>query len=169
MLFFAGTLVPALGFFDVYPMRFSFVADHFQYLASAGLLAPLAAGIVMATQRWSIRRHSTHSALRTPHSSLLTGPRRRLLRALGSAGGTHLPAVPGLQGPADPLERHAGQEPRLLDGVEDKNRGKLYQELYQLDLALADLDKAIELKDDFELAWNNRGSVLRARGQQEKA
>jgi len=37
--FFAGTLVPALGFFDVYPMRFSFVADHFQYLASTGLLA----------------------------------------------------------------------------------------------------------------------------------
>ena len=34
--FFAVTLLPALGFFDVYPMRYSFVADHFQYLASAG-------------------------------------------------------------------------------------------------------------------------------------
>ncbi|MFQ5716570.1 MAG: tetratricopeptide repeat protein [Nitrospinales bacterium] len=42
-LFFAGTLLPALGFVDVYPMRFSFVADHFQYLASAGLLALFAA------------------------------------------------------------------------------------------------------------------------------
>lgn len=39
VLLFAGTLVPALGFIDVYPMQFSFVADHFQYLAS---LAPLA-------------------------------------------------------------------------------------------------------------------------------
>ncbi len=39
VLFFGGTLVPALGFFNVYPMRFSFVADHFQYLASAGLIA----------------------------------------------------------------------------------------------------------------------------------
>jgi tetratricopeptide (TPR) repeat protein len=39
ILFFAGTLFPALGFFDVYPMRYSFVADHFQYLASAGFLA----------------------------------------------------------------------------------------------------------------------------------
>ena len=36
--FFAGTLFPALGFFDVYPMQYSFVADHFQYLASVGLL-----------------------------------------------------------------------------------------------------------------------------------
>ena len=39
LLFFVGTLVPALGFFDVYPMRYSFVADHFQYLASLGLIA----------------------------------------------------------------------------------------------------------------------------------
>lgn len=38
VLFFAGTLFPALGFFDVYPMRYSFVADHFQYLASLGLI-----------------------------------------------------------------------------------------------------------------------------------
>ncbi|HRY28598.1 MAG TPA: tetratricopeptide repeat protein [Elusimicrobiota bacterium] len=45
VLFFAGTLAPALGFFDFYPMRFSFVADHFQYLASLGLLG-LGAGVV---------------------------------------------------------------------------------------------------------------------------
>jgi tetratricopeptide (TPR) repeat protein len=39
VLLFVGTLVPALGFFDVFPMRYSFVADHFQYLASIGLIA----------------------------------------------------------------------------------------------------------------------------------
>ena len=43
-LLFAGTLVPALGFVNVYPFRFSFVADHFQYLASLGVLVPLAWG-----------------------------------------------------------------------------------------------------------------------------
>ena len=43
ILFFGGTLVPALGFFDVYPMRYSFVADHFQYLASLGPIALLTA------------------------------------------------------------------------------------------------------------------------------
>ncbi len=36
--FFLVTLFPALGFFNVYPFRYSFVADHFQYLASAGLI-----------------------------------------------------------------------------------------------------------------------------------
>ena len=44
VLFFAGTLAPALGFFNFYPMLYSFVADHFQYLASLGLLALAAAG-----------------------------------------------------------------------------------------------------------------------------
>jgi hypothetical protein len=42
VLFFAGTLLPALGFFKIYPQRYSFVADHFQYLASLGLIAPAA-------------------------------------------------------------------------------------------------------------------------------
>jgi protein O-mannosyl-transferase len=41
-LFFAGTLGPALGFFNLYPMRYSFVADHFQYLACIGVLASCA-------------------------------------------------------------------------------------------------------------------------------
>ncbi len=43
VLFFGGTLFPALGFIDVYPMRFSFVADHFQYLASIGLITVIGA------------------------------------------------------------------------------------------------------------------------------
>lgn len=43
VLFLCGTLVPALGFVSVYPMRFSFVADHFQYHASVGLIALFAA------------------------------------------------------------------------------------------------------------------------------
>jgi tetratricopeptide (TPR) repeat protein len=45
---YAGTLFPALGFFDVYPMRFSFVADHFAYMASIPLIA-LVVGVVA---RW---------------------------------------------------------------------------------------------------------------------
>jgi tetratricopeptide (TPR) repeat protein len=46
-LFFSGTLFPALGFFNVYTFHYSFVADHFQYLASAGVIA-LAAALVAA-------------------------------------------------------------------------------------------------------------------------
>lgn len=42
-LFFTATLFPVMGFFNVYPFRFSFVADHFQYLACAGPIALLVA------------------------------------------------------------------------------------------------------------------------------
>jgi tetratricopeptide (TPR) repeat protein len=50
-LFFAGTLFPVLGFFNVFPFIYSYVADHFQYLASLGVLVPAAAGLTMATDR----------------------------------------------------------------------------------------------------------------------
>jgi tetratricopeptide (TPR) repeat protein len=43
-LLFVGSLFPALGFFNVYPFTFSYVADHFQYLASAGFIAAVAGG-----------------------------------------------------------------------------------------------------------------------------
>ncbi len=43
VLYFGGTLLPALGFFNLFPMRYSFVADHFQYLASLGILTLIAA------------------------------------------------------------------------------------------------------------------------------
>ncbi len=41
--YFAGTLFPALGLIIYYPMLFSFVADHFCYLPSLGILALFAA------------------------------------------------------------------------------------------------------------------------------
>jgi Tfp pilus assembly protein PilF len=52
-LLFVGTLFPVLGFLNVYPFLFSFVANHFAYLASLAIVAPLAALIVAALQRKS--------------------------------------------------------------------------------------------------------------------
>ena len=47
VLFFVGTLFPVLGFFNVYPFIYSFVADHFQYLASLGIIALVSAGAAL--------------------------------------------------------------------------------------------------------------------------
>jgi len=47
-LVFLGLLFPALGFINVYPFIYSFVADHFQYLACAAPLTLLAAALTMA-------------------------------------------------------------------------------------------------------------------------
>jgi tetratricopeptide (TPR) repeat protein len=50
-LIFIGTLVPVLGFLNVLPLRYSWVADHFQYLASLALVVPLAAGLSTLARR----------------------------------------------------------------------------------------------------------------------
>jgi protein O-mannosyl-transferase len=49
--YFLVSLFPVLGFFDVYFFRYSFVGDHFQYLASMGPLALVAAGISVGCGR----------------------------------------------------------------------------------------------------------------------
>jgi protein O-mannosyl-transferase len=50
--FFAATLSPLLGFVPLYTFRFSFVADHYLYVASAGLIAlGVGAGVTRA-RRW---------------------------------------------------------------------------------------------------------------------
>ena len=44
-LFFVGSLFPALGFVSVFPFLYSYVADHFQYLASLGVFAVAASAV----------------------------------------------------------------------------------------------------------------------------
>jgi tetratricopeptide (TPR) repeat protein len=49
--YFIIVLFPALGFINIFPFRYSFVADHFQYLAAIGPLALAAAGITILVAR----------------------------------------------------------------------------------------------------------------------
>jgi hypothetical protein len=57
-LIFAGTLFPFLGFINVYPFRYSYVADHFQYLASLGIIVPVASALAVAAGRISLGKVS---------------------------------------------------------------------------------------------------------------
>ena len=55
-LFFSGlTLAPALGLLNVYPHRYSWVADHFCYLGSLGFIV-LLVGVCQAALRAFVRR-----------------------------------------------------------------------------------------------------------------
>jgi protein O-mannosyl-transferase len=54
VLLYGGMLFPALGFVDVFPFIYSFVADHFQYLACIAIIALVAAGVANLPR--SIRR-----------------------------------------------------------------------------------------------------------------
>ena len=43
-----------LGFVNVYPFLFSYVADHFQYLASLGVIVPVASALVLSSARLGV-------------------------------------------------------------------------------------------------------------------
>lgn len=54
-LLFAGTLFPALGFINVFPMRYTFAADHYQYHASIAMIVLFAAGCAIVLRRFGAK------------------------------------------------------------------------------------------------------------------
>jgi tetratricopeptide (TPR) repeat protein len=55
-LFFCGTLLPMLPFLNQYLFIYTFVSDHFQYLASLGIIALVSASVANEIARWNIHR-----------------------------------------------------------------------------------------------------------------
>src|SRR5438874_5537769 len=56
-LFFVMTLGPLLGFIMLYTFRYTFVADHYQYLASIGPIAFTSAGVATLAAAFKESRH----------------------------------------------------------------------------------------------------------------
>jgi protein O-mannosyl-transferase len=92
-LFFAAayyvvSLFPVLGFFDVFFFRYSFVSDHFQYLASMGPLALAGAAIVTAVGRFGeLRKPSRADTAALQFSGNIAVVRSKSFL---------LPAIPGI-------------------------------------------------------------------------
>ena len=92
-LFFAAayyvvSLFPVLGFFSVYFFRYSFVSDHFQYLASMGPLALIGAGIATLLGRFCETRADfvSHPGAVPRSGGIIATPRRRLVLSAGLCG-----------------------------------------------------------------------------------
>ncbi len=76
VLFFVASLAPLLGFISNYTFQYSFVADHYQYAASVGLIAVFA-GAIAARSRKDHHHVSTHLApnlVGTRSTASLTSP-----------------------------------------------------------------------------------------------
>jgi tetratricopeptide (TPR) repeat protein len=54
LLIFGGTLVPVMGFLNVYPFRYSYVTDHFQYLATLAIIVPVSSLLTAEARRMSV-------------------------------------------------------------------------------------------------------------------
>lgn len=158
VLLFAGTLFPALGFFNTYPMLFSFVADHFQYLASIAPIVLLASGsAVLAAKAFG---KASPASFRLVHSAIclfillplaiLTWRRSSVYESETTLWEDTLAQNPGA------FAAHVGLGNIL------KDRGKL-------DEAMAHFREAIRLKPRLETALNNIGLVLNMQGKGEQA
>ncbi len=153
VLLFGGTLVPVLGFFNLYTFRYSFVANHYQYLASLGIIALFSAGATMLLKR-------------------LGGP-RRVLGQLGCVG--LLTALTVLTWRQSLI--YADNETLYQTTIDQNpdcslaysNLGLFLFSRGQTDQAIADYQKALEIKPDLYEAHNNLGFALAARGQIDEA
>jgi tetratricopeptide (TPR) repeat protein len=54
VVFFVAALSPLLGFIPLYTFRYTFVADHYQYVASIGLIALFAAAVSSRVDTWQL-------------------------------------------------------------------------------------------------------------------
>jgi tetratricopeptide (TPR) repeat protein len=152
-LFFVGTLFPALGFFNVYPFRYSFVADHFQYLACLGVIVSCAAGMT----RFSDLAIPGKSWLQ---STLCAG----LLLILGMMSWQRTWAYQSAEKLwGDTLTKN----PNCWMGY--NNLGNALYQKEQLDQAMAYYQKALEINPNYEEAHNSLGVALFQTGQVDKA
>jgi tetratricopeptide (TPR) repeat protein len=153
-LFFGGTLFPALGFVNVYPMRYSFVADHFQYLACIGPLALLAA----VGAQWRRAESGARSGTRTsaPRTAAGVYAISAVLAVLLGAL-TWRQAVPYRSLTAlwqDTLQKNPSSF------LAHQNLAGVLIEDNRPDEAIIHLEEAVRLKPDFYEARCALGSVL---------
>jgi tetratricopeptide (TPR) repeat protein len=167
LLLFAGTLVPALGFFNVYPQRFSFVADHFQYLASAAIFTLMAAAAAVLCER-----------LRVPVVPLdgRPVPSRALLARVGLPGAVLLSLL------VLSAERNLAFKSRLTlwqdtvaktpsSSTAQNNLGQALLDLGRYDEAVPPLEASIRLSPAGEAAMPhmNLGIIHERRGEMKEA
>jgi protein O-mannosyl-transferase len=152
VLYFCGTLFPALGFIDAYPFRFSFVADHFQYLASLPMIALFAAALAGAAQRWGPRATSARIAA----GLILTGGLAALSwsQSRQYADAETLYTTTLIRNPSCWMARSNLGTLKLRDKPDE---------------AIASLEEALRLKPDLPEAHNNLGSALLNAGRPREA
>lgn len=184
MLFFGGSLFPTLGFFNVYAFLYSFVADHWNYLPSIGIVVLLAAGLVRALERApgavragaplallaglgalsfhqsreyvDLRTFYTETVKRNPEAWMAHNNLGNLLRELGEFDGAREHLEAALRVRPDLLKAHNN----LANILRDQRRP---QE------AVAHYRQALALDDNYFEAHNNLGSLLRSLGDKDGA
>jgi tetratricopeptide (TPR) repeat protein len=151
-VFFLATLSPVLGFIMLYTFRYTFVADHYQYLASVGPIALVSAGAVKLSD------------------SLRLGP--RFLTLFGILIFATLGILTWRQSASySDIETlwHDTIQRNPACWMAENNVGLGLLEKGEVNGAIAHLRKALQLKSDYAEIHSNLAFALRRSGDTEAA
>jgi protein O-mannosyl-transferase len=150
---FVLALLPVLGFFNIYFFRYSFVADHFQYLASIGWIALVVSASAAIAQRAGERGRDV---------GVLASAVVLLLLAVCTWRQTHVYySLETLWGDALAKNPNAWLAHNNL-GVASGQAGRLQE-------AIGHFEQALRIKPDYAEAHYNLGNALSQEGKLEDA
>jgi tetratricopeptide (TPR) repeat protein len=144
-LLFAGTLFPALGYMNIYPFLFSFVADHFQYLACIFPLTLAAAAIASGPRsvQWAGVALAAILSFFSWQQSAMYADMKTL------------------------WETTIAKNPDCWMCYSNRGYGLLQQG--RNDDAMLDFEAALRVKPDYAYAHNNMGMALLQEGRNDEA
>src|SRR4029077_11577445 len=147
MLFFGATLGPVLGFIMLYTFRYTFVADHYQYLASIGPIALASAGITTLAASFKESRHFIFGAAVCIVAALavFTWRQSGMYADIEALWRTTIARNPGCW-------------------MAHNNLGIVLSQKGEIDEAIAHYRKTLEMSPDFAEADYNLGNALLQKG-----
>jgi tetratricopeptide (TPR) repeat protein len=150
--FFVATLSPVLGFIMLYTFRYTFVADHYQYLACIGPIALVSAGLVKLTSLvgYGPRFLSALGILIFGALGLLTWRQSASYRDSETLWRTTIARNPGCW-------------------MAENNLGSELLERGNIDGAIAHFEKSLRLKFDHPETHNNLTYALLRKGDPDAA
>src|SRR6266545_21077 len=150
--FFVATLGPVLGFIMLFTFRYTFVADHYQYLACIGPIALASAGIVSLSDKFTQYRGVIVSAALLVVASLgtLTWRQAATYADIETLWHTTLAKNPECW-------------------MAHTNLGLVFLEKGKIDDAIAHYRSALQMQPDWWDAEYNLGTALLAKGQVDEA
>jgi tetratricopeptide (TPR) repeat protein len=177
LLIFGGSLFPALGFVNVFPFIFSFVADHFQYLACLGVIA-----LVPVTLHRALARAPRGVAVATPAVLVIVlgaltfrqaGMYRNVITLYETTlarnpacwmAHNNLGNVLALAGRADEAVAHFEAALKLRPDYPEaeSNLGDQLNQLNRSAEAIPHLERALRRQPDYAGAHNNLGIAFMA-------
>jgi tetratricopeptide (TPR) repeat protein len=188
---FAGVLVyiflllPSLGFLNIYFFIYSFVADHWQYLACLGIITPCASGIVLVTgrlKRWQPLLEPGITLVLAGILFVLTWQQSRMYTDIETLYRTTIARNPGCwmaQVNLGNILYKMNRIPEAMDLFSQASRFKPAVAHYSLGNALMEKGRtseaiqkyrqALRINPDYAEAYNNLGSALLLTGQASEA